>query len=164
MGEQLRRLDRLGIPWTITPGVPSFAAAAAALGRELTVPTVAQSLVLTRVSGRASPMPNKETLANFGATGATLAIHLAIHAIGEVVRELTPLYGTDCPVAVVAHATWPEERVIRATLGTIEAALAAEPIERTAIIFVGHGLAAEDFQESSLYDAYYQRRFRGRGA
>lgn len=164
MGEQLRRLDRLGIPWTITPGVPSFAAAAAALGRELTVPTVAQSLVLTRVSGRASPMPNKETLANFGATGATLAIHLAIHAIGEVVRELTPLYGTDCPVAVVAHATWLEERVIRATLGTIEAALAADPIERTAIIFVGHGLSAEDFQESSLYDAYYQRRFRGRGA
>ncbi|MCO6049792.1 precorrin-4 C(11)-methyltransferase [Mesorhizobium sp. RP14(2022)] len=164
MGEQLRRLDRLGIPWTITPGVPSFAAAAAALGRELTVPTVAQSLVLTRVSGRASPMPNKETLANFGATGATLAIHLAIHAVAEVVRELTPLYGTDCPVAVVAHATWPEERVIRATLETIEAALAAEPIERTAIIFVGHGLAAEDFQESSLYDAYYQRRFRGRGA
>lgn len=164
MGEQLRRLDRLGIPWTITPGVPSFAAAAAALGRELTVPTVAQSLVLTRVSGRASPMPSKETLANFGATGATLAIHLAIHAIAEVVRELTPLYGADCPVAVVAHATWPEERVIRATLGTIEAALAADPIERTAIIFVGHGLAAEDFQESSLYDAYYQRRFRGRGA
>ena len=103
MGEQLRRLDRLGIPWTITPGVPSFAAAAAALGRELTVPIVAQSLVLTRVSGRASPMPSKETLANFGATGATLAIHLAIHAIAEVVRELTPLYGAECPVAVVAH-------------------------------------------------------------
>ncbi|MBE7185683.1 MAG: precorrin-4 C(11)-methyltransferase [Methylobacterium mesophilicum] len=163
MGEQLRRLDRLGIPRTITPGVPSFAAAAAALGRELTVPTVAQSLVLTRVSGRASPMPERETLANFGATGATLAIHLAIHAIAEVVRELTPLYGADCPVAVVAHATWPEERVIRATLGTIEAELAANLIERTAIIFVGHGLAAEEFQESSLYDAYYQRRFRGRG-
>lgn len=162
VAEQIRRLEKLGIPYTLTPGVPSFAAAAAALGRELTIPEVAQSLVLTRVSGRASRMPSGETLAGFGATGATLAIHLAIHAIGDIVAELTPLYGSDCPVAVVFRASWPDERIIRATLSGIEAALAADPIERTAIIFVGRGLAAEDFRESSLYDAYYQRRFRGR--
>lgn len=163
MGEQIRRLDRLGIPWTITPGVPSFAAAAAALGRELTVPEVAQSLVLTRLGGRASKMPERETLKGFGATGSTLAIHLAIHAVDEIAAELTPLYGADCPVAVVARASWPEERVIRTTLGGLIEALAADPIERTAIVFVGRGLAATDFAESSLYDAYYQRRFRGRG-
>ncbi len=162
MGEQTRRLDRLGIPWTVTPGVPSFAAAAAALGRELTVPEVAQSVVLTRVSGRASKMPEGETLQGFGQTGATLAIHLAIHALREIVAELSPLYGSDCPVAVVARASWPEERVIRATLGSIEDELAAEPIERTAIIFVGRGLASENFRESALYDPHYQRRFRGR--
>jgi len=162
VAEQIRRLEVLGIPYTLTPGVPSFAAAAAALGRELTIPEVAQSLVLTRVSGRASKMPPGETLAGFGKTGATLAIHLAIHAIGEIVADLTPLYGADCPVAVVFRASWPEERVVRGTLADIEAKLAADPVERSAIVFVGRGLAAEGFRESSLYDAYYQRRFRGR--
>lgn len=162
VAEQIGRLEKLGIPYTLTPGVPSFAAAAAALGRELTIPAVAQSLVLTRVSGRASKMPPGETLAGFGRTGATLAIHLAIHAIDEIVQELTPLYGADCPVAVVFRASWPEERVVRGTLADIEAKLAADPIERSAIVFVGRGLAAEGFRESSLYDAYYQRRFRGR--
>ena len=162
VAEQARRLEGLGIPYTLTPGVPAFAAAAAALGRELTIPEVAQSLVLTRVSGRASAMPEGETLAGFGATGATLAIHLAIHALERVVAELVPLYGAGCPVAIVARASWPEERVVRGTLGTIEAAVAAEPIDRTAVIFVGPGLAAEGFRESALYDAGYQRRFRGR--
>ena len=162
VAEQMRRLDRLGIPYTLTPGVPSFAAAAAALKRELTIPEVAQSLVLTRVSGRASKMPPGETLAAFGRTGATLAIHLAIHAIDKVAAELTPHYGADCPVAVVLRASWPDERIVRATLGTVEAALAADPIERTALIFVGRSLAAEDFSESSLYDPAYQRRFRNR--
>jgi precorrin-4/cobalt-precorrin-4 C11-methyltransferase len=162
VAEQMRRLRRLGIPYTLTPGVPSFAAAAAALGRELTIPETAQSLVLTRVSGRASKMPEGETLAGFGKTGATLAIHLAIHALERVVAELTPLYGAECPVAIVARASWPDERVVWGTLGTIEAMVAREPIERTAIIFVGPGLAAEDFRESSLYDPAYQRRFRGR--
>jgi precorrin-4/cobalt-precorrin-4 C11-methyltransferase len=162
VAEQIRRLEKHGIPYTMTPGVPAFAAAAAALGRELTIPEVAQSLVLTRVSGRASPMPSGETLATFGATGATLAIHLAIHAIDRVIAELTPLYGTDCPVAVVFHASWPDERVVRGTLGTIAAELEKNPIERTAIIFVGKSLAAEGFRESALYDAYYQRRFRRR--
>ena len=162
VAEQIRRLERHGIAYTMTPGVPSFAAAAAALGRELTIPSVAQSLVLTRVSGRASPMPNKETLGNFGRTGATLAVHLAIHALPQVVAELGPLYGADCPVAIVVKASWPDERIVRGTLGTIEALVAREPIERTALIFVGPGLAAEDFRESSLYDPVYQRRFRGR--
>lgn len=160
VAEQIRRLERLGIGYTLTPGVPAFAAAAAALGRELTIPGVAQSLVLTRVSGRASPMPADETLARFGATGATLAIHLAIHALDRVVAELTPLYGADCSVAIVARASWPDERVVRGTLGNIEAQVAADPIERTAIIFVGPGLSAEDFRESALYSADYPRRFR----
>ncbi len=162
VAEQIRRLERLGIPYTLTPGVPSFAAAAAALGRELTIPTVAQSLVLTRVPGRASEMPAGETLANFGRTGATLAIHLAIHALPQIVAELTPLYGADCPVAIVVKASWPEERIVRGTLATIEEQVAAEPIERTALIFIGRSLRAEDFRESALYDAGYQRRFRGR--
>jgi len=162
VAEQRRRLEARGIACTLTPGVPAFAAAAAALGRELTIPEVAQSLVLTRVGGRASAMPEGETLAAFGATGATLAIHLGIHALPRVVAELAPLYGGDCPVAVVARASWPAERVVRATLGSIEAALAADPIDRTAIIFVGRGLAAEGFRDSALYDAGYQRRFRGR--
>ncbi|QDZ01614.1 precorrin-4 C(11)-methyltransferase [Nitratireductor mangrovi] len=164
VAEQMRRLDRRGIPYSLTPGVPAFAAAAAALGRELTIPEVAQSLVLTRVSGRASQMPSGETLAGFGATGATLAIHLAIHALGQVVAELTPLYGSDCPVAIVVRATWPDERIVRGTLATIAGLVAAEPIERTAIIFVGPGLTAQEFRESALYDAGYQRRFRGREA
>lgn len=162
VAEQVRRLEARGIAYTLTPGVPAFAAAAAALGRELTIPAVAQSLVLTRVSGRASPMPPRETLAAFGATGATLAIHLAVHALPRVVADLSPLYGADCPVAVVVRATWPGERVVRATLGTIEAAVAEDPIDRTALILVGRGLAAEDFRDSALYDAGYQRRFRGR--
>jgi precorrin-4/cobalt-precorrin-4 C11-methyltransferase len=160
VAEQIRRLERLGIAYTLTPGVPAFAAAAAALGRELTVPEVAQSVVLTRVSGRASAMPGGETLAAFGATGATLAVHLAVHALDRIVAELTPLYGADCPVAVVVRASWPDQRILRGTLATI-AAVAAEPVERTAIVFVGRALAAEDFRDSALYDPDYRRRFRG---
>lgn len=162
VAEQIRRLESRDIPYTLTPGVPAFAAAAAVLRRELTIPALGQSLVLTRVGGRASPMPEGETLAAFGATGTTLAIHLAIHAIDKVVAELTPLYGADCPVAIVFRASWPEEHIIRGTLGDIEQRLAADPVERSAIIFVGPTLAAENFRESSLYDAFYQRRFRGR--
>jgi precorrin-4/cobalt-precorrin-4 C11-methyltransferase len=162
VAEQMRRLDRRGIAYTLTPGVPAFAAAAALLKRELTVPEVAQSVVLTRVSGRASAMPERETIAAFAATGATLAVHLAIHALARVVAEATPFYGADCPVAVVVRASWPDERVIAGTLGDIAAKLAAEPVERTAIILIGPALAAEGFRESALYDAGYQRRFRGR--
>jgi precorrin-4/cobalt-precorrin-4 C11-methyltransferase len=162
VAEQVRRLEKNGIRYTLTPGVPAFAAAAAVLKRELTIPEIGQSLVLTRVSGRASAMPEKETLAGFAATGATLAIHLAIHALETIVAELTPSYGADCPVAIVFRASWPEERVIEGTLADIAAKVAAAPIERSAVIFVGRTLAAQGLRESSLYDAYYQRRFRGR--
>ena len=162
MGEQLRRLDAAGISYTVTPGVPSFAAAAAALGQELTLPELAQTVVLTRTSGRASAMPEGEKLAAYAATGATLAIHLSIHVLDKVVAELTPFYGADCPVAIVYRASWPEEKVIRGTLATIAAEVVKQPIERTALILVGKVLAARDFRESALYDAAYQRRFRGR--
>jgi precorrin-4/cobalt-precorrin-4 C11-methyltransferase len=161
LAEQLRRLERLGIPYTLTPGVPAFAAAAAALGRELTVPEVAQTVVLTRMPGRASRMPDGETLAAYAATGATLAIHLGIAALDTIVKQLTPFYGADCPIAVVVRASWPEERIVRGTLADIAAKVAAQPIERTALIFVGRALAAEDFRESALYDPDYRRRFRG---
>ena len=160
VAEQTRRLERLGIPYTLTPGVPAFSAAAALLGRELTVPGLAQSVVLTRVPGRASAMPESEKLATFAGTGATLAIHLAIHAIDTVVTELLPHYGPDCPVALVMRASWPDERVLRGTLGDIQTQLASEPMERTALILVGKALGAADFIESSLYCAEYRRRFR----
>lgn len=162
VAEQIRRLEKHGIAYTLTPGVPAFAAASAVLGREFTVPGLAQSLIITRVSGRASAMPAGETLKAFGATGATLAIHLAIHALEQVVAELAPLYGADCPVAVVVEASRPTERVIRGTLDDIVAQVAREPVERTALILVGKALAPADFRESALYDATYQRRFRGR--
>jgi precorrin-4/cobalt-precorrin-4 C11-methyltransferase len=163
VGEQLRRLDALNIPYTLTPGVPAFAAAAAALKRELTLPEVSQSLVLTRTGGRASAMPPRETLPAFAATGATLALHLSIQAVDRVIAELTPFYGADCPAAVVIRASWPDERVVRATLGTLARALADDPPERTALILVGPALASEDFRDSALYDADYQRRFRSGG-
>lgn len=163
VGEQMRRLDQLDIPYTMTPGVPAFAAASAALKRELTLPEVAQSLVLTRTSGRASAMPEKEKLATFAQTGATLAIHLSIHVLAQVVKELTPFYGVECPVAVVYRASWPDERVIRGDLANIEARVAENPPERTALILVGPALAAQDFRESALYAPDYDRRFRPRG-
>ena len=164
VAEQVRRLKRHGIAFTMTPGVPAFAAAAAALGCELTLPEVAQSVVVTRVGGRASRMPEAERLAAFGATKATLAIHLAIGALDAIVQELTPFYGSDCPAAIVVRASWPDQRVLRGTLADIAARAKAEPIERTAMIFVGRALAMKDFRDSALYDAAYQRRFRSRGA
>jgi len=160
VAEQVRRLERHGIPYTLTPGVPAFAAAAAVLGRELTVPEVAQSVVLTRMPGRASRMPERERLAAFAATGATLVIHLAIHSIETIVAELTPIYGAGCPVAVVARATWPDEQIVSGTLGTIASKLATTTIERTAIVLVGPALAAQEFRDSALYDPDYRRRFR----
>jgi precorrin-4/cobalt-precorrin-4 C11-methyltransferase len=164
LAEQTRRLRRRGIPYTITPGVPAFAAAAAALGRELTVPEVAQSVVLTRVPGRASRMPEREQLAAFAATGATLAIHLAVQAIERTASELVAFYGADCPAIVVARASWPDERIIQGTLSDIATRVAAEGIDRTALVLVGPALAAEDFRESALYDADYRRRLRGAGS
>lgn len=161
LGEQLRRLDQLKIPYTITPGVPAFAAASAALARELTLPEVAQSVVLTRTSGRASSMPETETLEAFAATRATLAVHLSIHTIADVVQRVLPYYGADCPAAVVYRATWPDEQVVRGTLATIVAQASEMSVERTALILIGEALGREDFRESALYSVDYRRRFRG---
>ncbi len=159
MGEQLRRLRAAGIPFTVTPGVPSFAAAAAALQQELTLPGLAQSVVLTRTSGRASAMPEGETLTAFAATGAVLAIHLSVQLLGRVVAELLPHYGPEGPVAIVWRASWPDERVVTATLSTIEAAV-GEGMDRTALILVGRTLGADDFTNSRLYAGDYDRRYR----
>lgn len=159
MGEQLRRLRTLGIPYDVTPGVPSFAAGAAALGAELTLPGVVQSVVLTRTSGRATAMPPGETLENFARTGAMLAIHLSVHVLDRVVKELTPHYGGDCPVAIIWRASWPDERIVRATLATLRTAI-GEEMERTALIFVGRSIGAEEFGESRLYAGDYDRRYR----
>ena len=146
----------------MTPGVPAFAAAAAALGQELTLPEVAQSLVLTRTPGRASAMPATETLAAFAATRTTLAIHLSIQSIARVTGELAPLYGADCPAVVVAKASWPDQEIVRGTLGTIAGAVKETGIDRTALILVGSVLDCSDFRESALYNVDYQRRYRGR--
>ena len=161
LGEQLRRLDRLAIPYTVTPGVPSFAAASALLAQELTLPGIAQSVVLTRTSGRASAMPEGETLEAFAATGATLAVHLSIHVLADVVARLMPYYAESCPVAVVYRASWPDERVIRGTLGTIVELAREAELERTALILVGPALGSGEFTESALYSVDYRRRFRG---
>jgi len=159
MGEQLRRLRALDIPYDVTPGVPSFAAAAAALGAELTLPGVAQSVILTRTSGRASAMPPRENLAAFAATGAVLAIHLSVHVLENVVKDLAPHYGPDCPVAVIWRASWPDQRIVRATLATLQTSVGAE-MERTALILVGPSLGETDFDESRLYAGDYDRRYR----
>jgi precorrin-4/cobalt-precorrin-4 C11-methyltransferase len=163
LGEQLRRLRELAIPYTITPGVPAFAAAAATLGQELTLPGVAQSLVLTRTPGRASAMPAGETLANFASSVTTLAIHLSIHNLSQVVAELLPHYGAECPVAIVWRASWPDERVVRGRLATVET-LVDDALQRTALILVGPVLDCQDFQESRLYSVGYDRRFRPQSA
>jgi precorrin-4/cobalt-precorrin-4 C11-methyltransferase len=162
LAEQTRRLDRLGIPYDVTPGVPAFAASAALLRCELTVPEVAQSLVLTRTSGRASAMPESESLAAFARTGATLAIHLSIHVLGKLVQDLTPILGADCPVAIVFRASWPDEKILRGKLADIESRFAESPVDRTALVLVGKALGAEDFRESALYNPDYLRRYRPR--
>ena len=155
--EQMRRLDALGIPWDITPGVPAFAAAAAAIGRELTIPELAQTVILTRYGKRASAMPAGESLAGLAGHGATLAIHLGVQAIEEIVATLLPRYGEHCPVAVVARASWPDELVVRGTLATIAGDVHAAGVRRTATILVGPALAAEGFRDSHLYSHGRQR-------
>ena len=155
--EQMRRLDELGIPWDVTPGVPAFAAAAAALRAELTIPEVAQTVILTRYRKRASAMPPGERLADLAAHGATLVIHLGAQAIEEIAATLIPHYGNDCPAAVVARASWPDEIVVRAALAEIAAEVRAAAIRRTATILVGPALAAQDFRDSHLYSAARDR-------
>ena len=163
MGEQMSRLKAMDIPVSVTPGVPAFAAAAAALEAELTLPGIAQSVVLTRTSGRASAMPEGETLANFAITGATLAIHLSIHRLADVTADLIPHYGPDCPVAIAFRASWPDEQILRGTLSTIEDAL-PEGITRTALILVGSALSGETDIRSALYSTDYDRRYRPQSA
>ncbi|MFD1538436.1 precorrin-4 C(11)-methyltransferase [Nonomuraea guangzhouensis] len=153
VAEQMRRLDALGVPYEVVPGVPAFAAAAASLGRELTVPGVGQTVILTRVSGRATPMPDGEDLATLGASGATLVLHLAVQRIDEVVAELRPSYGLGCPVAVVARASRADEVILRGTLADIADQVKAAGIRRTAVIVVGRVLSASEFPDSHLYSA-----------
>jgi precorrin-4/cobalt-precorrin-4 C11-methyltransferase len=150
IAEQMRRLDALGIPYDVTPGVPAFAAAAAALGRELTLPDIAQTVILTRTATRSSAMPPGEALDRLAATGATLAIHLSITNLARVVRTLVPHYGADCPVVAAYRVSWPDERLIRGTLNTIRAAVKEAGITRTALILVGPALAGEG-SDSRLY-------------
>lgn len=160
VAEQARRLDELGIPWDLTPGVPAFAAAAAALGRELTVPGVAQTVILTRHGARASAMPPRERLAALAAHGTTLVVHLGAQAIEEIVAAVEPSYGPDCPAAVVARASRPDELVLRGTLATIAAAVRAAGIRRTATVLVGPALDAAGFRDSHLYSPARERRSR----
>lgn len=153
IAEQIRRLKAEGIDYQIIPGVPAYAAAAAALGQELTVPEIAQSIVLTRMSMKSTSMPAGETLENFARTGATLAIHLGIRALREIERQLIPYYGADCPVVVAYRASWPDEIYLRGTLSDIREKVRAEKITRTALIMVGPALAdIKDFKDSALYD------------
>ncbi len=154
IAEQIRRLKIDGIDYQIIPGVPAYAAAAAALGQELTIPEVAQSIVLTRMSMKSTAMPNGETLENFGRTGATLAIHLGIRALREIERQLAPFYGADCPVAVVYRVGWPDQMIIRGTLSDIQPKVREAKITRTALVLVGPALGSDHgFPDSALYDA-----------
>lgn len=151
VAEQARRLEALGIDYDLCPGVPAYAAASAALGLELTVPEVNQSVVLTRLSRQASKMPPRETLANLGSAGALIVLHLATHLVDEVVAELLPNYDEDCPAAVVFQASQPEQLILRGTLGDIAAQVKAAGLKRSAVIMVGRSLAAEGFRDSHLY-------------
>ncbi|GAA2274336.1 precorrin-4 C(11)-methyltransferase [Actinomadura luteofluorescens] len=153
VAEQMRRLDAEGVPYEVVPGVPAFAAAAASLGRELTVPGVGQTVILTRTAVRATPMPDGEDLATLGASGATMVLHLAVQRIEEVAAELLPRYGADCPVAVVARASREDELILRGTLGGIAALVREAGVRRTAVIVVGRVLTASAFPDSHLYSA-----------
>jgi precorrin-4/cobalt-precorrin-4 C11-methyltransferase len=164
VAEQARRLDAAGVSWQVVPGVPAFAAAAAALRQELTLPGVGQTVLLTRTAARATPMPAGEDLATLGATGCTLVLHLAVQNIDQVTSELLPHYGADCPAAVVARASWPDEVVLRCRLGDLAGQVRALGIRRTAIIVVGRVLADGSFRDSHLYSADRDRAKDARGA
>lgn len=160
IGEQIALLEEKNISWEIVPGVPAFAAAAASLGKELTLPEVAQTVILTRTSSRSSAMPEGEDLATLARSGATLTLHLSAKRLTEIAEELVPFYGADCPVAVVARASWPDEETVRGTLSTIVQQVADAGIVRTAIVFVGPVLDAEPKAKSRLYDAGYERHLK----
>lgn len=160
VGEQMRRLDGLGIPFDVTPGVPAFTAAAAALKRELTLPGITQTIIITRTKGKASPMPPGEDLASLAGSNATLAIHLSVRNLANVVRDLIPHYGADCPVVVVYRASWPDEQIIEGKLSDIRAKVRAAKITRTSLILVGRVFGAKDFADSKLYDATHKHILR----
>ena len=162
IAEQMRRLQALGIPFDVTPGVPSFVAAAAALGRELTLPEIAQTVILTRTATRSSPMPERETLARLGAIGATLAIHLSIANLARVIHALIPVYGGDCPVVVAYRVSWPDELLIQGTLGTIRDKVKEARIVRGALVLVGRALGDQPAPESRLYAADHHHLLRPR--
>jgi precorrin-4/cobalt-precorrin-4 C11-methyltransferase len=153
IAEQMRRLDRAGIAYDVTPGVPAFAAAAAALKRELTLPGIAQTVILTRTAMKASAMPPGEDLGRLAATGATLAIHLSVRNLGHVRRALEPHYGADCPVVVAVRVGWPDELMLCGTLADIAARVRAAKVTRTALILAGPALGEAAFEESALYSA-----------
>jgi len=162
IAEQMGRLAALGIPYDVTPGVPSFAAAAAALGCELTLPEVAQTVILTRTASRSSPMPEGEAIERLAASRATLAIHLSVANLARVVRALTPSYGADCPAVVAYRVSWPDELLIRGTLADIRAKVKEARITRTALVLVGPALAGESTIESRLYAADHHHLMRPR--
>lgn len=155
MAEQMRRLDALGIPYDVTPGVPAFVAAAAAMKQELTIPEVNQSIILTRTSIKSSAMPVGEDLVTLGKSGATLVIHLSIRNLAKIETELAPLYGSDCPVVVAYRIGWPDEQILRGNLSDIAEKVALSGVKRTAMIFVGRGLDPQHFRESALYHEAY---------
>lgn len=163
LAEQSRRLDEAGVPWDVTPGVPAYAAAAALLGRELTVPLVAQSVVLTRTQARSTAMPESESLAAFAATGATLVLHLAGTRTRDLMAQLEPTHGTDGPVAVVYRASQPVEQVLRGTVGTVADAVEEAGLRQAAVILVGRALEPGGGGESYLYDAARDRSVKRRG-
>ena len=162
IAEQMRRLDALGIAYDVTPGVPAFAAVAAVLKTEFTLPEIAQTVILTRTSMQASPMPDGESLEQLGRSKATLAIHLSIRNLGYVERALTPHYGPDCPVVVAYRITWPDQMILRGTLSTIAGKVRAAKLTRTALILVGPVLDAHGFRDSALYDAGHEHVLRNR--
>jgi precorrin-4/cobalt-precorrin-4 C11-methyltransferase len=164
IAEQMKRLQALGIPFDVTPGVPSFVAAAAALGRELTLPEIAQTVILTRTATRSSPMPERETLERLGAIGATLAIHLSITNLARIIRALMPFYGADCPVVVAYRVSWPDELLIEGTLGTIRDKVKEARIVRGALVLVGPVLGDQPAPESRLYAADHHHVLRPRAS
>ncbi|WP_350335973.1 precorrin-4 C(11)-methyltransferase [Coralliovum pocilloporae] len=160
IAEQIRRLKALGIDYDITPGVSAYAAAAAALGQELTVPEICQTVILTRTAMQSSSMPEGEDLETLGKSGALLAIHLSVRNVREIQRKLIPLYGADCPVVVAYRVGWPDQMFIKGTLEDIQSKIRDEKITRTALIFVGPSLAEVDFRDSALYDSEFSHVLR----
>lgn len=163
IAEQMRRLEPLGIPYEVVPGVPAFAAAAARLGAELTLPEVAQTVIVTRTGMKASSMPEHETLEILGRSRATLAIHLSIRNLDHIRRELEPYYGADCPVVIAYRATWPDELIIRTTLAGMKDKVREAKITRTALVLVGKVFGEAEFRDSDLYNADYSHVLRNRG-